>query len=250
MLKFRFHLQQLAALWDANVSMNESQYNISFLESPVPFVLTDEQFSSLLGAVPTSVLSKHFKPTFDVRSKIISATQSNRSNESIKILNESSDIQNEITTNLADHLSIIHRRLQSSVKDHSETIQMVSNSMLKINHLENILHRAHQISVDTMNDISTDQVENLPSFVIDLLKVDPISEKIYESISKGDLFNTPNKADRESIQLIDLMANNNLNKEIIEGIQNYQLSFSQIHNIQTQFLTSKLIGSNQIVFYL
>jgi hypothetical protein len=156
-------------------------------------------------------------------------------------LNLSTDMQKQVSSTLADQLTAMQERLRSSVQDHIETVRIVSNSMLKRNRIESTVNLIHQLNLHSMDDVSTKEVEAIPSFVFDLLKMDTMTESTYKSIQLAEV--TSNVLDKSN----DLITSDNINKTIIEGIQSHQLSFSQIHKIQTQLLTPKLIGKNFIL---
>jgi hypothetical protein len=240
MAEFRFKPEQLATLWPTSM--------MSLSESPSQFILSDEQFSSLLGSISTSVLSTHSKSTTTLQSDAESISpslpslslQSIKSNEPINIT------QNQLPSTLAIQLAVMHKRLKSSAQAHIETMKIISNSMLKRNRVENILNLVHQLSLHSIDDISSKEVETIPSFVLDLLKMNTMTENIYKSIEQGeitsDILNKSGNISTTSKEIVDYIANGNLNKTIIKNIQAHQLSFSQIHKIQTQLLTPKLIG--------
>ncbi|CAF3690242.1 unnamed protein product [Rotaria sordida] len=238
MIEFRFKPEQLVTLWDMNISIDDLEYTTSSPRSLSQFILSDEQFSSLLYSVSTSILSTHYKSSIMMKPLI-------QSNKSINIIEKSTDMQNQLHSSLADQLTAMHERLKSSIQTHIETVEIVSNSILKRNRIENTLNLVHQLSLHSIDDISTKEVETIPSFILDLLKINTITENIYKSIKQGeitsDILDKPVKLATKSKEMIDLIANGNLNKTIIESIQTYELSFSQIYKIQTQLLTPKLI---------
>jgi hypothetical protein len=123
--------------------------------------------------------------------------------------------------------------------------------MLKRNRIESTLNLVHQLSLHSIDDISNKEVETIPSFVLDLLKMKMMTENIYKSIKQGeitaDILDKSVEITTNSKEIVDFIASGNLNKTIIEGIQAHQLSFPQIHKIQTQLLTPKLIGKTFIL---
>ncbi len=133
----------------------------------------------------------------------------------------------------------MYERLKSSVQAHVETVNIVSNAMLKRNHIESTLNLVHQLSLHSIDDISSKEVGTIPSFVLDLLKMNPITEKIYKSIEQGEI----------TSDMLDKSVDISTNRTIIEGIRAHQLSFPQLHKIQTQLLTPKLIGKSSIFFF-
>ncbi|CAM4915049.1 unnamed protein product [Rotaria socialis] len=210
--KFRFKPEQLATLWDMSISIDDFERRTSLS----PFILSDEQFSSLLGSITTFDLSKNFKLT-----SVSPLIQTNESIDNKEVLTDRRKLR---SSTLADQLAAMHKRLQSSIKAHSDVVGTVSKSILQRHRIENTLNRVHQLSVNSIDEISTKEIETMPPLIIDLLKVDSISENIYNSIKQDE----PDKS-------------GNLNKVIVEGIQTGQLSFSQIYKIQTQLLTPNLI---------
>jgi hypothetical protein len=211
----------------------------SLPESQSQFILSDEQFSSLLFSVSTSHPRTYSKSTTSMKPNLETISKS------IPILphqlNVSTDMQKQVSSTLADQLTAMQERLRSSVQDHIETVRIVSNSMLKRNRIESTVNLIHQLNLHSMDDVSTKEVEAIPSFVFDLLKMGTMTESTYKSIQQAEV--TSNVLDKSN----DLMTSDNINKTIIEGIQTHQLSFSQIHKIQTQLLTPKLIGKNFIL---
>jgi hypothetical protein len=133
----------------------------------------------------------------------------------------------------------MYERLKSSVQAHVETVNIVSNAMLKRNHIESTLNLVHQLSLHSIDDISSKEVETIPSFVLDLLKMNPITENIYKSIEQGEI----------TSDMLDKSVDISTNRTIIEVIQAHQLTFPQLHKIQTQLLTPKLIGKNSILCF-
>ncbi|CAF2090381.1 unnamed protein product [Rotaria magnacalcarata] len=210
--EFRFKPEQLATLWDMSISIDAFERGTSLS----PFILSDEQFSSLLGSVTTFDLAKKFKLT--------SVSPSIQTNESIDNKEVLTDRRKLRSSTLADQLAAMQKRLESSIKAHSNAVGIVSKSILQRHRIENTLNLVHQLCVNSFDDISTKDVETMPPLIIDLLKIDGISENIYNSIKQDE----PDKS-------------SNLNKILIEGIQTGQLSFSQIYKIQTQLLTPNLI---------
>ncbi|CAF4805570.1 unnamed protein product [Rotaria sp. Silwood1] len=253
MIEFRFKPEQLATLWNINILTNDFEYTTSLPTSSSQFILNDEQFSSLLHSVSTSILSTQYKSTIMTKSNLKSISPSVPilpyslfpSNKFINIIAGSTDIQNQLYSSLTDQLTAMHERLKSSIQTHIETVEIVSNSILKHNRIENTLNLVHQLSLHSIDDISTKEVETIPSFILDLLKINIITENIYKSIKYGeitsDILDKPDELATKSKEIIDFIASDNLNKTIIEGIQTYRLSFSQIYKIQTQLITPKLI---------
>ncbi len=203
-------------LWASSTSSDDLRHITPLLESLSSFTLSDEQFSSLLHSVSPSVPSSTF-PLI-------------KSNESISIT------QNRSLSTLTNQLTAMHERLKSSVQAHVETVNIVSNAMLKCNRIESTLNLVHQLSLHSIDDISSKEVETIPSFVLDLLKLNPITENIYKSIEQGEI----------TSDMLDKSVDISTNRTIIEVIQAHQLSFPQLHKIQTQLLTPKLIGKNSI----
>jgi hypothetical protein len=257
---FRLKPEQLATLWNTNIKPDDSDHVTPLSESLSQFILSDEQFSSLLGTASTSVLPTHSKSTTIMKSNLERTSQSVsslphqsiKSNESISVAQASSDTQNQqVSSTLTDQLTAMQKRLKSSVQTHTEVVKMISNSMLKRNQMESSLNLVHQLSLHSIDDISTKEVETIPSFVLDLLKMNTITENIYKSIKQGgltsDVLDKPNDRDTKSKEIIDLITSRNLNKTIIANIESHQLTYPQIHKIQTQLLTPKLIGKNVIL---
>ncbi|CAF2829869.1 unnamed protein product [Rotaria sp. Silwood2] len=253
MIEFRFKPEQLATLWDMNIMTDDAEYNASLLGSISQFILSDEQFSSLLHSVSTSIFSTHYKSIIMTKSNLESISpyvpflpySLIQSNKSINIIERSTDMQNRLYSPLADQLTAMHERLKSSIQTHIETVEMVSNIILKRNRIENTLNFVHQLSLHSIDDISTKEVETIPSYILDLLKINTITENIYKLIKQGeitsDILEKSDKLTTKSKEIIDLIASGNLNKTIIESIQTYDLNFPQIYKIQTQLLTPKLI---------
>jgi hypothetical protein len=253
MVEFRFKPEQLATFWTTSISSDDLEHITSLSGSSSQFILTDEQFSSLLHSVSTPVLSTHSKSTTIMKSNVESrspsipslSVQSVKSNEPINIT------QIQLPSTLADQLTAMHERLKSSVQAHTETVKIVSNSILKRHRIENTLNLVHQLCLHSIDDISNKEVETIPSFVLDLLKTNMMTENVYKSIKQSeitsDVLNKSDNISAESKEIVDFIANSNLNKTIIERIQANQLSFPQINKIQTQLLTPKLIGKNFIL---
>lgn len=237
MLEFRFKPEQLAALWN---TLSTDPEHITLL--PSQFILSDEQFSSLLYLVAIPVPSTHSKSIISMQS-----------NEPINTTPTLTDTLSQLPSSLADQLTAMHERLKSSLQTHIETVKIVSNSMLKRNRVENTLDRIHQLSLHSIDDVSNKEVETIPSFVLDLLKMETMPETVYTSIKQGeitsDTLDRPVDLDTDSKEIVDFITNGNLNKTTIECIQADQLNFSQIHKIQTQLLTPKLI-SKYFILYL
>jgi hypothetical protein len=221
MVEFRFKPEQLAMLWASRTSSDDLKHitPLSEKSSSSSFTLSDEQFSSLLHSVSPSVPS--------------STLPLIKSNESISIT------QNRSLSTLTNQLMAMHERLKSSVQAHVETVNIVSNAMLKRNHIESTLNLVHQLSLHSIDDISSKEVETIPSFVLDLLKMNPITENIYKSIEQGEI----------TSDMLDKSVDISTNRTIIEVIQAHQLTFPQLHKIQTQLLTPKLIGKNSILCF-
>jgi hypothetical protein len=220
MVEFRFKPEQLAMLWASRTSSDDLKHITPLSESSSSsFTLSDEQFSSLLHSVSPSVPS--------------STLPLIKSNESISIT------QNRSVSTLTNQLTAMYERLKSSVQAHVETVNIVSNAMLKRNHIESTLNLVHQLSLHSIDDISSKEVGTIPSFVLDLLKMNPITEKIYKSIEQGEI----------TSDMLDKSVDISTNRTIIEGIRAHQLSFPQLHKIQTQLLTPKLIGKSSIFFF-
>jgi hypothetical protein len=239
MTEFRFKPEQLTTLWNTSLSSDDLKHITSLPESQPQFILSDEQFSSLLRSASTSHPRTYSKSTTSMKPNLEAISPS------IPILpdqlNVSTDMQKQVSSTLADQLTAMQERLKSSVQDHIETVKIVSNSMLKRNRIESTVNLIHQLNLHSMDDASTKEVEAIPSFVFDLLKMDKMTESTYKSIQQVEV--TSNVLDKSN----DLITSDNINKTIIEGIQSHQLSFSQIHKIQTQLLTPKLIGKNFIL---
>ncbi len=208
-------------LWASRTSSDDLKHitPLSEKSSSSSFTLSDEQFSSLLHSVSPSVPS--------------STLPLIKSNESISIT------QNRSLSTLTNQLMAMHERLKSSVQAHVETVNIVSNAMLKRNHIESTLNLVHQLSLHSIDDISSKEVETIPSFVLDLLKMNPITENIYKSIEQGEI----------TSDMLDKSVDISTNRTIIEVIQAHQLTFPQLHKIQTQLLTPKLIGKNSILCF-
>lgn len=209
MIEFRFTSEQLATLWSTSSSLNQLKQSMSPLELSTEFTLTDEQFRSLLHIASPS-------------------TTARKSNVSTNIL--------QVPSALTDQLAAMHERLKSSMQAHAQIVNAVSDAMLKHNRIESAVNLVHQLSLHTIDDVSNKEVETIPSFVLDLLKVDPITENIYRSIKQGEI--------------TDFITNDIVTRTIVDEIQAGQLSFNQIQKIQTQFLTPKLMGkyfSEQLV---
>lgn len=222
MKEFHFKPEQLAVLWNPNSSSTNPGSIPSMSKLSSQFILSDEQFSSLLHSA--SILS------FSTPSK---STLSMKSNEPIHITTRPSiDKQNQLPSSLADQLTAAHERLKSSIQAHTETVKIVSNSILRRNRMENALDLVHQLSLHSIDDVSNKEIETLPSIVLDLLKTDTMTESTYTSIKQGT----------NSKEVDNVMTSGHVSKTVIESIQANQLSFIQIHKIQTQLLTPKLIG--------
>jgi hypothetical protein len=156
-----------------------------------------------------------------------------KTDEYINIKKASADEQSLFPSSLADQLKAMHERLRSSAQTQIEAVKIVSNLMLKRDRIESTLNLVHQVSLHSIDDLSTKEIQTIPSVVLDLLKMDMMTENVYQSIKQNEI--TPH--------LSDLTAIGNLSKTIIEGIQIYQLNLPQIHKIQTQLLTPTLIGN-------
>ena len=208
--EFRLTPEQLAILWSTRSSLDDQQDLISALESSVQFILNDDQFRSLLGTVSVT------------HSPSATTTGSNVS---------STDRHNPQPSTLTSQLAAMHERLKSSVQAHAEIVNVVSDAMLKRNRIESTVNLVHQLSLHTIDDISKKDIETIPSFVLDLLKMDSMSENTYQSIKQGEITSD----------------NNHITKTVINQIQADHLSFTQIHKIQTQFLTPKLLGKHVVL---
>ena len=221
MKEFRFTPKQLATLWSTSSSPNHSQQLMSSLESSTEFTLTDEQFRSLLHIASPS-------PTTHIP-QVLSDAQ-----------------HDQLPSTLTNQLAAMHERLKSSMQAHAEIVNVVSDAMLKRNRIESAVNLVHQLSLHTIDDVSNKEAETIPSFVLDLLKIDPMTENIYQSIKQGEMTSNVLGKSRDvqvkSKEISDFFTNNTISKTIIDEIQAHQLSFNQIHKIQTQFLTPKLIG--------
>ncbi|CAF5130193.1 unnamed protein product, partial [Rotaria sp. Silwood1] len=151
MIEFRFKPEQLATLWNINILTNDFEYTTSLPTSSSQFILNDEQFSSLLHSVSTSILSTQYKSTIMTKSNLKSISPSVPilpyslfpSNKFINIIAGSTDIQNQLYSSLTDQLTAMHERLKSSIQTHIETVEIVSNSILKHNRIENTLNLVH-----------------------------------------------------------------------------------------------------------
>ena len=242
-----------------NISIDGLEYTSTLPETSTEFVLSDEQFSSLLHSSSTSVFPTHYKPTFISKFNLEPTTSSVaalsnyliESNEPIEITRQSIVTQHQPVATLTDQLTATHKWLKSSIQSYNETVEMISNWILKCNCIERILSLVHQLSLHSIDDIIIKEIENIPSFVLDLLKMNVMTENTYNSIKQheisSDLVDRSNNLDRKSGELIDLVKSGNLSTAVIEGIQTYQLSFSQIYRIQTQLLTPSLLGKNSIL---
>lgn len=137
------------------------------------------------------------------------------------------NMQNQPSIPFLQQLTAINERLQSSLQAHTEAVKVVSDSLVKHNRIENVLNLIHELNLHSLDDISTKGTETIPSFVIDLLKMNTMTEDMYQSIQESEV----------TADILD-KSNDDLNKVITM----HQLSFPQIHKIQTQLLTPKLIG--------
>ncbi|CAF0769866.1 unnamed protein product [Adineta steineri] len=229
MTELRLKPEQLAMLWNTDILSDVT----SVSQSQSRFTLTDEQFSSLLRNVSISIPQTPSQLTTNMKFNTEASTQLHEPSNNRK---QSTDKQNLLSFTLTEQLTAMHKQLQSSVQTHIETVKLVSDSILKRNQIKNTLNLIHQLSLHSIDDISMKEIETIPSFVLDLLKMNTITENIYQSIKQGEVVsNILEKSD-------DLNTNDNLNKIIIEKIQTNQLSLSQIHKIQTELLTPKLMN--------
>ncbi|CAF3800448.1 unnamed protein product, partial [Adineta steineri] len=229
MTELRLKPEQLAMFWNTDILSDVT----SVSQSQLRFTLTDEQFSSLLRNVSISIPQTPSQITTNMKFNTEASTQLHEPSNNRK---QSSDKQNLLSFTLTEQLTAMHKQLQSNVQTHIETIKLVSDSILKRNQIKNTLNLIHQLSLHSIDDISMKEIETIPSFVLDLLKMNTITENIYQSIKQGEVVsNILEKSD-------DLNTNDNLNKIIIEKIETNQLSFSQIHKIQTELLTPKLMN--------
>ncbi|UJR22823.1 hypothetical protein I4U23_025853 [Adineta vaga] len=223
---FRLEPEQFATLWKhSNISFDDLEHNTVVPDSQTQFTLTDEQFSSLLSSVSISDSRMPVKSitTKDIHLKVTSSEHSTESNESIINKSMVSDAQNQPSISFPEQLKAINERLQSSLRAHTEAVKVVSDSLVKYNRIENALNLIHDISLHSLDDVSTKETETIPSFVLDLLKMNTMTENMYKSIQQSEI------------------TTDDLNKMITMQ----QLSFSQIHKIQTQLLTPKLIDKLQ-----
>ena len=172
------------------------------------FILSDEQFRTLLHSATTPRLSTE-------------------TNESVSNMPALSDVRNRPSVSFHNELATMYERLQSSLQAQTAAVKVVSDSLVKHNQLENTLNLINEVSLRSIDGISTKQTETIPSFVLDLLKVDTVTEDTYQAI-------------KHETTTVDTF--NGSNKAITESIQAHQLTFPQIQKIQMHLLTPKLIG--------
>ena len=121
--EFRFKPEQLAVLRDPSMSLDDRT-------SPsAPFLLTDEQFSSLLGAIPaapSSIHAEETKPSPDTHGQVSSLTA---------------------------QLLVVRQKLSSNMKGQIETVQKVSTSILQRDQLGDAAQRFDRNTTDRRDRI-------------------------------------------------------------------------------------------------
>ncbi|CAF0888177.1 unnamed protein product [Adineta ricciae] len=202
----RFEPEQLVTLWQgSNISFDELEYTESLSDIRSQFILTDEQFSILLSSTTTLRLSAEV-------------------NESVSNIPA---VRNRLSISFHNELATMYARLQSSLEAQTAAVKVVSDSLVKHNQLENILNLINEVSLRSIDSIST-KTETIPSFILDLLKLNTVTEDTYQTI----------KHEATAADTVD-----DSNKAIIESIQVHQLTLPQIQKLQRHLLTPKLIDA-------
>ena len=177
------------------------------LESQGPLILSDEQFSCLLGSGSNSA---HPQPALTFPDGV--ATPDKRS---------------LLFPSLADQLLATQERLRSNAQAQAKAVQSVSNAMLKRDRIDNAQQLVRQLSLHAVDHLSIDTLETIPAVVVDLLQMDTMTDAVYASIEK-------------SHDIAHLLASGRVTRTVIDSIQQHQLTLAQIQLIQTQFLTPTL----------
>ncbi|CAF1222036.1 unnamed protein product [Adineta ricciae] len=202
----RLEPEQLVTLWqDSNISFDELEYTQSLSDIRSQFILTDEQFRILLSSV--------------TRPRLSTETNDSVSNISAE--------RNRLSISFHNELAIMYARLRSSLEAQTTAVKVVSDSLVKHNQLEDILNVINEVSLRSIDSTST-KTETIPSFILDLLKVNTVTEDTYQAI----------KHEATAADTVD-----DSKKAIVESIQVHQLTLPQIQKLQRHLLTPKLIDA-------